>query len=193
MQNGVRNIYINIHSSLIKLIPENWTEIYLYASVVGNGKGEMYFYYMPKKIIKANPINCSEVPARFGIAEEFYSRQLKELYGVIKFLHNNSSRRWTNVTIVIKEGIFTIEYHYNNLLKSKFSDEQRRIVWCHKYLHTPIESLSVKNRKLINTYREEAYIEPTIVSMNMRNVDLNDDNNTIPIDSQQVKNQILKL
>ena len=192
MQNGVRNIYIRIQTSLIKLIPESWTEICLYASVLNNKKGEMYFYYIPKKIIKANPINCYEVPSKFGLDDELYNRQLKELYDVIKFLHNNSSRKWTNITIVIKDGFFTIEYHYNNLLKSKFNDEQRRIVWCHKYLHTPIESLSAKDKKLINTYREDAYIEPTIVSMNMRNVDLNEENLKMTVDSQ-VKNQILKI
>ena len=192
MQNGVRNIYINIQTSLIKLIPENWTEIYLYASVLSSRKGEMYFYYMPKKIIKANPINCYEVPSKFGLDEELYNKHLKELYDVIKFLHSNSSRKWTNVTIIIKDGFFTIEYHYNNLLKSRYTDEQRRIDWCHKYLHTPKESLSLKNQRLINTYREEAYIEPTVVSMNMRNIDLNEENLKLTADTQ-VRNQILKI
>ena len=33
-------------------------------------KGEMYFYYFPKGIIKKKPVNCYEIPSLFDIDED---------------------------------------------------------------------------------------------------------------------------
>ena len=47
-------IYKEIQNILFSLIPEKWESLYLYASVI-KGRGEMYFYYFPKKtILKQN-------------------------------------------------------------------------------------------------------------------------------------------
>jgi len=47
-----------IKKKLFYIIPEKWEKIYLYASVIDLPKqkpvGEMYFYYLPKGIIKKN-------------------------------------------------------------------------------------------------------------------------------------------
>ena len=88
MQNGVKNIYAKIQKLLIGLVPENWKSIYLYASVLNGKNGEMYFYYFPKKIIKSKPINCYEVPDRFGIDDIAYTNGLKKLYNYIKLLNS---------------------------------------------------------------------------------------------------------
>ena len=81
MQNEVNVLYKKIQSILITLVPENWKTICLYASVINR---EMYFYYYPKKILKTNPINCYDIPKKFGIDEEQYNKELKKLYMYIQ-------------------------------------------------------------------------------------------------------------
>lgn len=158
----VEKLYKEIQAAIFRLIPEKWESLYLYASVI-KGRGEMFFYYFPKRtILKPKPINCYEVAARFGINEEQYNIALKDLYDKIKSLNNLSVRKWTNITISIVNCLFSIEYNYNNILNSKYTDEQRHIYWEYKYLHTPIESLSKQNQDLIRYYEDENVIKPYI-------------------------------
>ena len=123
----VQKIYQEIQNILFSLIPEKWESIYLYASVI-KGRGEMYFYYFPKKtILKAKPINCYEVAQKYGIDEEQYNILLSRLYEKIKELNNLSVRKWTNITISVVNCLFTVEYNFNDLTHSLYTDEQRHI------------------------------------------------------------------
>ena len=117
----------------------------------------MYFYYFPKKtLLKAKAINCYEVARKFGIDEEQYNILLSRLYEKIKELNNLAVRKWTNVTISIVNCLFTVEYNFNDLRHSLYTDEQRHIYWEYKYLHTPIESMNKKEQNLIKYYQEES-------------------------------------
>lgn len=162
MQNEINRLYKKIEQLLMSLIPENWKSIYLYASVINGKSGEMYFYYFPKKIIKTNPVNCYEVPDKFLINENAYNKSLQRLYSYIKSLNQITSPKWSNVTINIQNDFFTIEYYFDNLVMSKYSDEDRRTIWCYNNLRIPKESLSEKQRSLVEKYNKEPRIEPII-------------------------------
>lgn len=196
MQNSeIKKLYKKIRVSLKKLIPEQWQSIYLYASVVNGKNGEMFFYYYPKKLIKANPINCYDVPDKFGIDENTYNNKLKKVYSYIRALNNCMGKKWTNITIIIKDNFFTIEYHFNDLVHSKYDDEQRRKVWCHKYLQMPLESMNAKDRILIEHYQEETKHKPVTYSevIDIFDDEENDDKVEIEIEKgKTIKNQILK-
>ena len=73
---NMKEKYEKIQNYIFTLIPEKWEEIYLYASVFSdktkNGSGELFFYYLPKGIIKRRLINVYEVPKRFNINEDQY-------------------------------------------------------------------------------------------------------------------------
>ena len=171
----IQNIYKEVQNILFSLIPEKWESIYLYASVI-NGRGEMYFYYFPKKpILKTKPINCYEIARKFGIDEEQYNILLSRLYEKIKELNNLSARKWTNLTISIVNCMFTVEYNFNDLTRSLYTDEQRHIYWEYKYLHTPIDSMNKKEQNLIKYYQEEGekplvYTEGIYINENNPNV-----------------------
>ena len=151
----VQKIYKEIQNMLFNLIPEKWESIYLYASVVKN-RGEMYFYYFPKKtILKTKPVNCYEIASKFGLDESQYNILLSKLYEKIKQLNNISIKKWTNLTISIVQCLFTVEYHFNDLIRSLYTDEQRHIYWEYKYLHKPIESMSKQNQILVKYYEEK--------------------------------------
>ena len=86
-------LYSEIQKKLFYIIPEKWESIYLYASVIDVPKqkpvGEMYFYYLPKGIIKKKYVNGYEIPNLFNIDEEQYSKLITDVYNLIKQLNDH--------------------------------------------------------------------------------------------------------
>ncbi len=193
MQDKIQNLYEEIQKLLIKLVPDTWKSICLYASVLENKNGEMYFYYFPKRLIKANPVNCYEVPEKYGIDEEAYNKSLKKLYGLIKEIKKVDNKKWTNITIVMDNTTFTIEYHYNDLINSKYNDEQRRIVWTYKYLNIPLESLNFKSKLLVEGYKEEGRIKPVIHSQKLKLEENKNDDEEAEEEENVIRNPFLKI
>lgn len=208
--NSVKILYKEIQNILFKIIPERWESLYLYASVV-QGKGEMYFYYFPKKrLLKSKPINCYEIAGKFGLSEEQYNIVLNNLYGKIKELNNVSTRKWTNITISIVNCLFTVEYNYNDLLHSAYTDEQRHIYWEYKYLHIPIETLSKENQNLVKYYIDEQNTNTSVytegiyiqnksdkeqvdeITKEINNANIIKQMNNNTESSKEIRNQILK-
>ena len=171
-----------IYTSILNLIPEKWEKVCLYASSFKNLKGEMFFYYFPKRIIKANPINCYEIPNKFNIDEFTYNEELYKLYNKIKELKVILNENWTNVTIIIDKKLFTAQFHFDDLSKSKYSDEDRHLIWQYKYLNLPIDSFNKKQQIMIANYKEESKFEPKTISIN-----IND------LEKEEIKNPILKV
>ena len=142
----------------------------------------MFFYYFPKKIIKAKPINCYEIPNKFGIDENTYNDELYKLYTQVGKIKQLLNINWTNVTIIIEKNVFTAQFHFNDLRKSKYSDDDRHIIWQYKYLKLPIDSFSKKDQFMIKNYKEETNINPIVMSE-----DIND------LEKGEVRNPILKV
>ncbi len=159
----LRGLYAEIQSQLFYMIPEKWESIYLYASVIDRlGKlqsGEMFFYYFPKGILKKNPVNVYEVPSRFNLNEEAYLKLADNLYHTIQTLRKEfeqmGEKLWSNMTLSIVDAKLSIEYHYENLLNSSYSNYDRHIIWMCKYLQYPIERLSKKDRAMLLEYEQE--------------------------------------
>ena len=156
----IKSIYAKIQTQLFYMIPEKWDKIYLYASIVEKANniqtGEMFFYYFPKGILKRNPINVYEIPYIYNIEEEAYNTLTNKLYDTIKDLRREFEKEglklWSNLTISIANLKFNIEYDYEDLNMSKYTNEERHIIWNYKYLDFPIERLSKKDRKMLENY-----------------------------------------
>jgi len=159
----MRKLYADIQNQLFYMIPESFDKIYLYAAVMdqvhGMPIGEMFFYYFPKGILKKNPVNVYEIPNKFNIEDEVYSNLVNKLYGCIKALReeviSSGQKPWTNITISIEDLKFSIEYSYDDLTKTKYSNYERHIIWRYKYLQTDIHSYNKKERILLNKYLSE--------------------------------------
>lgn len=145
------------------MIPEKWDKIYLYAAIVEKMNkletGEMFFYYYPKGILKKNAINVYEIPSKFNIEENSYMRFVNQLYETIKLLRKEfekaGERVWSNITISIENLKFHVEYDYENLEKSNYSNYDRHIIWKYKYLDLSMDRLSKKDRKMLEGYLAE--------------------------------------
>lgn len=160
---NIRNRYAEIQKQLFYMIPEKWDRVYLYASVVERFNkletGEMFFYYYPKSLLKKNPINVYEVPNKFNIDEETYLRLADKLYGELKRLREelikSGEKPWTNLTIIVQDFKFTIEYDYEDLVSSSYTSYDRHLIWRHQYLDIPLSSYNKKERQMITSYLQE--------------------------------------
>ena len=161
---NLKSIYSDIRTLLFNMIPEKWESVYLYASVVVDKKnkenGEMFFYYYPKSVIKKNPVNVYEVPSKFNINEQSYMKLAKQLYELIKELRheciNVDKTSWSNISISIENVEFLVEYNYDNLMNSSYTNEDRRNIWKYKHLNYPIEKFNRSERATLERYiREE--------------------------------------
>ena len=154
----IKEIYEKIQRKIFYAVPGKWDELYLYASIIdrlGNVQtGEMYFYFMPKGLLKRNFINVYEIPFKYDIEEDEYMKVVEQIYDEIKLLREEFIRSgqkvWSNITISIKNSRFKIEYNYDNLLGGKEAYYEHHIYWRYKYLH--IEPQSKKERKAIENY-----------------------------------------
>ena len=163
-------LYSEIQKKLFYIIPEKWESIYLYASVIDvpgqKPVGEMYFYYLPKGIIKKKYVNGYEIPSIFNIDEEQYSKLITDMYNLIKLLRERMAARgkkkiWSNVTITIKNFQFKIEFDYEDLRKSQFDSYERHVIWRYNYLSEDSEALSRKDKKILEYYKKYKETEIT--------------------------------
>ena len=156
----IKEIYEDIQKKIFYMIPEKWEELYLYASVIerfgGVETGELFFYYIPKGILRKNPINVYEIPAKFNLEEGEYLRLVELLYDKIKELrdeHKKQERKtWSNFTITIKNNKFKVEYNYEDLQNSEFDSFQRHIVWRSKYLNMGMDKVNKAERAILERF-----------------------------------------
>ena len=182
----IKEIYEDIQKRLFYMIPEKWDKLYLYSSVIdmqnGEQTGELYFYYIPKGILKKKPVNVYEIPNRFDLDENDYLKLVKILYDRIKqlreeFRKSETGTLWSNITMTIENMKFKVEYNYDDLEHSSFSSYERHIIWRYNNLGIREEQLSKEEHKIIERYllgekvvkRRERY-ETGIYIKNIKNI-----------------------
>lgn len=186
----IGKIYEEIEKKICNMIPEKWDKVYLYVSIMkGINKletGEMFFYYYPKGVIKKNPINVYEVPSKFNLDDEMYLKLADSLYREIQRLKELMVRQgeepWTNLTISIENFQFKVEFDYEDLRKSNFTNVERNLIWQFKYLKKDLGAYRRKERKILEKYIEmeefnprriKTYVEPFYLKPETNLVDYN--------------------
>lgn len=165
---NMKDKFEEIQNRLFNMIPEKWDKIFLYASIIdriGNVQtGELYFYYLPKGILKKRPINVYEVANRFNIDENEYTKLVDELYENIKRLRQDfadtDQKLWTNITISIENCDFKVEYGYEELKQDEQSNYENHVIWRYKYLG--IGGETKEERKILDKYFEKNHEEKEV-------------------------------
>lgn len=198
----MEDIYKEIQTKLFKMIPEKWSKIYLYASVIEGinnlETGELYFYYEPKSILKKDFVNVYEVPSKFNINEDNYFKRADELYKIIKNLRiatiraNESDDVWSNVTISIENFKFKVEFRYDDLNDSEYSSYDRHIIWRYNYLNTSINTYNKKERNVILNYLKENEGQEEIIDTYIEGIYKTDAHNTIEYDREDKFDEVPK-
>lgn len=161
---NMKDKYEKIQNCLFDLIPEKWEEIYLYASIVDRPgevqTGEMYFYYLPKGLLKKKPVNVYEVPKKFNINESEYLKIVDTLYQTIKDLRQDfmdtEQELWTNITISIAHCRFKVEFCYDRISQEEYASYVRHVIWRYKYLHLGGELKEEK--KILDKYLNDTSV-----------------------------------
>ena len=214
----IREIYTQIQKQLFYMIPEKWDKVYLYSSVLERPNhletGEMYFYYVPKGVLKKKPVNVYEIPNKFNIDEEEYYKLADKLYAEIKKLRNMhiklGEEKWYSIVISIANFKFDVEYNYEDINDSRFNSYERHIIFRYKYLGFPITSYTKKEKRVIQEYLQECrynkekikiYTEPMYeapfqtIKANSKDSNIRyvkEDEMKALEDKRNIKNQILK-
>ena len=153
----IKDKYEDIQKKLFYMIPEKWEELYLYASVIDKADdkptGELFFYYVPRSILKKNPVNVYEIPSKFNIDEDQYGKLVEILYDSIKELRQEFEKSgqelWSNITIIIKGTRFGIEYGYEDLNNDGLTSYERHIIWRYKYLGLSIDYANKEEKEVL--------------------------------------------
>ena len=181
-----KEIYEDIQRKIYYMIPDKWERLYLYASFIdtneGKVKGELFFYYIPKGILKKNPVNVYEIPSKFNIDEKEYLQLVEILYRRLKGLRDEFKKielgeTWSNLTISIENSNFKIQFKYDDLENSEYSSYDRHIIWRYEYLGIGMEQLNKEEREVLkrcltgakNFVREESY-ESGIYIRDIKNI-----------------------
>ena len=191
----IKEMYEDIQKRLYYMIPEKWDKLFLYSSVIdkenGEQTGELYFYYIPKGILKKKPVNVYEIPNRFNLDEDEYIKLVKILYIKIKklreeFKKSETGSIWTNITISIQNMKFKVEYNYEDLEHSRFNSYERHIIWRYEYLGIGEQQVNKKDKEILERYltgphllnRKEKYETGIYIREVENKIEYNTDENT---------------
>ena len=161
----IKEMYEDIQKRIFYMIPEKCDKIYLYCQVSDkidrHKTGELFFYYIPKGIFKRNPVNVYEIPQKFNLDEKEYLKLVNLLYEKIVLLREEFKKaelvsNWTNLTMIIDETKFKIEYDYEAMKEIKEKELIREIVRRRERYE---EGIYIKNIKNIVDYDTESYLE----------------------------------
>lgn len=157
----IKEMYEDLQKKIFYMIPEKWESLYLYASVIESQKnqstGELFFYYIPKGILKKKIVNVYEIPSKFNLNQREYLQLVDILYNKIIEIREEFKKQellpiWTNLTIIMNPNSFKVQYDYEDLSKSEFNNYERHIIWRYKYLGITEEKLTKSERKIISRF-----------------------------------------
>ncbi|URZ03552.1 antitoxin YezG family protein [Clostridium felsineum] len=145
-------IYGQIANMLVEMIPDKWSEIYLYAEVLKDSS-EVYFYF--NSVTREDIIYSHTIPEIYKVDENIYEDLLMELNDIVEELNReykeNNENIWTNLTLILNNsGKFNIKFNYDDILKSKFSSGERQIIWEYEVLQ--IIPTNEEQKKIIDRY-----------------------------------------
>lgn len=156
----IKDIYEEIQKELFYMIPEKWDKLYLYSCIIDMPKnvktGELFFYYIPKGVLKKKPVNVYEIPNKFNLDENQYLKLVELLFNKIKQLREEfrkvDTEAWSNITLIIENSRVRVEYDYEDLKKSNFTSYERHIIWRFKYLGIGPEQVSKKDKEILKRF-----------------------------------------
>ena len=159
----IKDIYTQIQKQLFYMIPEKWNKVYLYSSIQERQNhletGELYFYYIPRGVLKRNPVNVYEIPTKFSIDENQYLKLVDKLYDEIKHLQSVcielGEEKWNSVIISLADYKFNVEFCYDNFGTFRFNGYEKHIIFRYVYLNYSISSFNKTEKEIIQRYLNE--------------------------------------
>lgn len=161
--NKIKHIYEDLQKKIYNMIPEKWEKLYLYSSIIEKPEegetGELFFYYIPKGVLKKKPVNAYEIPNRFNLDEGEFLQLIEILYAKIRQLReefiNSGQEPWSSITCTIQNSRFRVEYNYEDLKNNEFTSYERHIIWRYKNLEIGPEQVNKQDKEILKRYIEK--------------------------------------
>jgi uncharacterized protein (TIGR01741 family) len=130
----MEQIYQQIATTLVNIVPEEWEKIFLYAEF-REGYRKMFFYYYPQS--RKKPVYSLDIPEIFNISEDDFDDLENELYNSFARLweefREQEQEQWTNLTFMLDStGKMKINYDYEDI--SELSPVEKQDKWEAEYL-----------------------------------------------------------
>ncbi len=148
----MERIYEDISRILNDLMPDDWSEIYLYTQL-SDYMYTMYFFYYTND--KKKLVYSFDIPKNYEIDEDKFDDLRDELKNIFKELRNefikNKQEPWTNLTLFMKDnGEFKIDYSYSDI--SKIDPFEQQIIWRYEVLGIDSSNQSNLAKKVIEKH-----------------------------------------
>ena len=130
----MEEMYQQIANTLVNIIPEEWSQIFLYAEY-REGYKKVFFYYYTQS--QKKPIYSLDIIDSFDISEEEFEELENDLYDCFTKLWEEfmkqGQEQWTNLTFILDNtGKMKINYGYEDV--SELSSIEKQDRWEAKYL-----------------------------------------------------------
>ncbi|KAF1677295.1 MULTISPECIES: antitoxin YezG family protein [Bacillus] len=151
----IEQLYQKIAEKINDMIPSEWMRVTLYAEILDDSR-EVYFFFNTQE--DEEYIYSHDIPENFQVSNRIYKNMLLDLQDLFDELRDEfkkqSSDIWTNLTLNLeRNGEFSIDYDYEDVLASKYTDTERQVIW--EYKHLGITPMSESSRKFLEQYLNE--------------------------------------
>lgn len=131
---NMEQIFQQVAEILVKIIPEDWKKIFLYAEV-REGYKKVFFYYYPKT--KKERVYSLDIKDLFIVDENQFDRFEDELYycftKLLEEFMEQKEALWTNLTFILNDsGDLKLNYSYEDV--SEYSPVEKQAKWEEEYL-----------------------------------------------------------
>lgn len=131
---NMEEIYQQVASIIVNIIPEDWKEIYLYAEI-REGYKKVFFYYYPFN--GGKPIYSLDITELYNVNEDEFDEQENKLYNCFTRLREEfrelDQDEWTNLTFILDNtGKMRVNYGYEDI--SQISPVEKQDKWETEYL-----------------------------------------------------------
>jgi uncharacterized protein (TIGR01741 family) len=148
----MEEIYNDLARILDEMIPEDWSEIYLYAQLA-ESMYTMYFFYYTKN--KEKLVYSFDIPKNYEIDEDEFDSLRDKMKESFKHLQNefikNNQEPWTNLTLTIKEtNKLYVDYGYDDV--SAIDPFEQQVIWRYEVLGNDLSSQSNLAKKILEKH-----------------------------------------
>lgn len=133
MEKKFADLYNELATKIVSMIPVNWKKVYYLGEVESNKLSWSSVFYFEDEITK-EIIKSHEIPERFNVSEEIYNQLLEQTNVILIKIYDcfieNGQEPWEQLSLSVdNEGDFNIDYLYENMKNNDLGQMEREIIW----------------------------------------------------------------
>lgn len=133
MEKKLAELYNELATKIVSMIPVNWEKLYYLGEVESNKLSWSSVFYFEDEKTKET-IKSHEIPERFNVSEEIYNQLLEQANEILIKIYDcfieNGQEPWEQLSLSVdNEGDFSIDYLYEKMKNNDLGQMEREIIW----------------------------------------------------------------